>query len=571
MSKNTQIGELINYISVNESGNVVLSNGHLVATQNYVSTAVANLVDAAPATLDTLNELAAALGDDPNFATTLTTSIGGKLSLTGGTLSGALNGTSAVFSSTVSATQYTATSTGGSGLRVYGAAGTNQWDIYLNSTNLRFSDNTGTGNIVFDRPLNASTINAGQSLFQVSDAGVGTKTLVQTLERTSASPSSTAREVGLAFKDGNNSTLVGGVAGVRFNSSGNYYGGLKFYVMGASGTPATTFSDLTAALTIDYASAATFSSSVTANQFISNATNVGDEYYFFKGNAVVNNNFSIYAYTNFLYINAYSSINIRANNTGGSGGTINLTGGNVGIGTGSPTNRLEVKGLFGAPTTTGNAQNGIARFSQTSGGGSLDIGFGDPYSWIQSRQSADYSTNYALALNPNGGNVLIGTTTDNGAKLNVGGSYQAYPVSIEAMAGGGQLALTRSGAVAEFYMGGSTGGGTQLYVRSGGSGGVRLDAGSTGWVSASDIRLKDVTKPIQKAVESLSGLQTIYYSWKDSIDKSLHIGLIAQEVEKVFPELVSESSIDGMKGVNYTELIPVIIKAIQELNEKINK
>jgi hypothetical protein len=105
MSKNTQIGELINYISVNESGDVVLSNGHLVATQNYVSTAVANLVDAAPATLDTLNELAAALGDDPNFATTVTNSIGGKLSLTGGTLTGALNGTSATFTGAVTSQQ----------------------------------------------------------------------------------------------------------------------------------------------------------------------------------------------------------------------------------------------------------------------------------------------------------------------------------------------------------------------------------------------------------------------------------------------------------------------------------
>lgn len=48
------------------------------ATQTYVNTAVANLVDTAPTTLDTLNELAAALGDDPNFATTVSTSIGTK-------------------------------------------------------------------------------------------------------------------------------------------------------------------------------------------------------------------------------------------------------------------------------------------------------------------------------------------------------------------------------------------------------------------------------------------------------------------------------------------------------------
>lgn len=49
------------------------------ATQNYVNTAVANLVDSAPGTLDTLNELAAALGDDPSFATTVSTALGNRL------------------------------------------------------------------------------------------------------------------------------------------------------------------------------------------------------------------------------------------------------------------------------------------------------------------------------------------------------------------------------------------------------------------------------------------------------------------------------------------------------------
>ena len=49
------------------------------ATQSYVGTQIANLVAAAPTTLDTLNELAAALGNDPSFATTITTSIGTKV------------------------------------------------------------------------------------------------------------------------------------------------------------------------------------------------------------------------------------------------------------------------------------------------------------------------------------------------------------------------------------------------------------------------------------------------------------------------------------------------------------
>jgi hypothetical protein len=58
------------------------------ATKGYVDTAVANLIDGAPGTIDTLNELAAALGDDPAFATTVTNSLASKLALAGGTMSG---------------------------------------------------------------------------------------------------------------------------------------------------------------------------------------------------------------------------------------------------------------------------------------------------------------------------------------------------------------------------------------------------------------------------------------------------------------------------------------------------
>ena len=61
-----------------------------IATTAYVTTAIANLADSAPSTLNTLNELAAALGDDANYATTTTNAIAGKLPLAGGTLTGAV-------------------------------------------------------------------------------------------------------------------------------------------------------------------------------------------------------------------------------------------------------------------------------------------------------------------------------------------------------------------------------------------------------------------------------------------------------------------------------------------------
>jgi hypothetical protein len=65
-------------------------NSTNVATTAYVDLAIANLSDSAPAALNTLNEIAAALGDDANYAATTTAAIAGKLPLSGGTMTGTL-------------------------------------------------------------------------------------------------------------------------------------------------------------------------------------------------------------------------------------------------------------------------------------------------------------------------------------------------------------------------------------------------------------------------------------------------------------------------------------------------
>ncbi len=54
----------------------------VIADKTYVNTAISNLIDAAPGLLDTLNEIAAAIGDDANFATTITTALATKLNIT---------------------------------------------------------------------------------------------------------------------------------------------------------------------------------------------------------------------------------------------------------------------------------------------------------------------------------------------------------------------------------------------------------------------------------------------------------------------------------------------------------
>jgi hypothetical protein len=62
-----------------------------IATTLFVQQALADLINSAPGALDTLNELAAALGDDPNFATTVTDALATKLNLSGGTMTGVLS------------------------------------------------------------------------------------------------------------------------------------------------------------------------------------------------------------------------------------------------------------------------------------------------------------------------------------------------------------------------------------------------------------------------------------------------------------------------------------------------
>jgi len=92
----------------------------------------------------------------------------------------------------------------------------------------------------------------------------------------------------------------------------------------------------------------------------------------------------------------------------------NFTSGNVGIGTTSPLVKLDVLGSPSAPATSGTAQTGSLRVSQTAGNGVLDMGFytsATGTAWLQSTNKSNLATNYGLTLQPNGGNVGIGTAS----------------------------------------------------------------------------------------------------------------------------------------------------------------
>ena len=84
-------------------------------------------------------------------------------------------------------------------------------------------------------------------------------------------------------------------------------------------------------------------------------------------------------------------------------------------------------------------------------------------------------------------------------------------------------------------------------------------------VSPSDERWKKNIKTIENALDKITALRGVSYQWKDEEKgNGTHLGVIAQEIEKVLPEVVSEDK-DGYKSVAYQEIIGVLIEAIKDL------
>jgi len=89
----------------------------------------------------------------------------------------------------------------------------------------------------------------------------------------------------------------------------------------------------------------------------------------------------------------------------------------------------------------------------------------------------------------------------------------------------------------------------------------------------SDRRLKREIQPLGETLSKVNEMEGVIYKWNDLTPRDtaeINIGLIAQEVEKLFPELVTTGD-NGYKSVNYIHLVPVLIEAIKELTLENNQ
>lgn len=90
------------------------------------------------------------------------------------------------------------------------------------------------------------------------------------------------------------------------------------------------------------------------------------------------------------------------------------------------------------------------------------------------------------------------------------------------------------------------------------------------WYTYSDITWKRDITNISNPIEKLKKINGSYYFWKEGEDKSRQIGVIAQEIEEVLPEIVSTDE-DGYMAVDYSKLTPLLIEAIKEQQNHIER
>jgi len=87
--------------------------------------------------------------------------------------------------------------------------------------------------------------------------------------------------------------------------------------------------------------------------------------------------------------------------------------------------------------------------------------------------------------------------------------------------------------------------------------------------ATSDISFKENINQINNSLNSIMNLRGVTFTWKSEPEMGQRIGFIAQEVEKVIPELVFTNPVDGYKGVNYAEMSAVLVEAVKEQQEMI--
>jgi len=301
-----------------------------------------------------------------------------------------------------------------------------------------------------------------------------------------------------------------------------------------------------------------------------------------------------------------------------------LKNGNVGIGatTSFPT-KLSVQGEMTSPAIPGNTSTGVFRIATGHSQG-IDFGKMGSGSYAAWMQVGAGGFSDPLAIQPLGGNVGIGTTSPND-RLEVNGTIRASG------SGGSSFILHGTsygvaGTLSNTDFALRTNNVNRLYINNAGDVGIGTSAPSTlfhlrhannwqtglsianssstrwhiyvseasffrlyhdnslvghfnptsgAYTAVSDKRLKNSIKESDDVLDNLLNLEVVKYKFNSQKDEKMHYGVIAQDVEKLFPELVTPPvNFEGGEDfytIDYSAIGVIAVKAIQEQQDYIKR
>ena len=663
-------------------------NSTNIATTAYVTTAIANLVDGAPSTLNTLDEIAAALNDDAALNTTLTNSIATKLPLAGGTMTGNLTlqtaanptftvletgaggvtvqGTGSggrvysnssqplllggggqnnhVYISSIGRVSIGDSSTSANNLRLVNASSAELDLVCSNGKNFRLQSTNASAFAIVDKATNETRFHIGTS----GNVGVGTGSPQDRLHIAHDS-SATNSEVDVVRVEATSSgTPVDGFGpfidfrGDRQAGSPDSYGRIGFESDGM--TPTT----VDGAFIVQTAEDGTYSERMrinsngnvivnsgtfpslptgsTLNVFGNGETlrldGTGNTSRTLRFRGVSTSNPGIITADGSLKIqtedantainiNSIRDINYRTTDTNSTAGhhtfysyntqIMKINGSNnfVKIGTGDPASPLHVSSnatdhvvLINRPDDVANRaepycelviQNQEGSSGHNYGGALImadaqahlrfQVGNSDSWNgsgavrWQLRAGMANASDEFSLYQWSSGQDVQRWKYANSGAVTHIGAGTSEARIYLGSAGGaynnnssnwmrasGGNVMFNAASGQHKFEIAGSQKG----YIN------------ASGFQDGSDIKLKENIQDISYGLDTVLSLKPRKFDWKDAPEEEkASIGFIAQEVEEIIPEIISESvSPDGdeytIKGMNYGALTAALVKAIQE-------
>ena len=267
--------------------------------------------------------------------------------------------------------------------------------------------------------------------------------------------------------------------------------------------------------------------------------------------------------------------------------TLNSTGLGVGYTPSGSADKLGSAATLGVVATGATADlnfrnsslTAIQRIRYTDGTGVLTIGSATGTAYPVELGGSTSARSMTLDAS---GNLLVGTTTAGGNRLNVQTASGDCTTLIKSQAANvnsaidyvtnyGNHTIRKSGtAVWDYGVINDSSATPAFKVSNASAVGVQLVSGATSWTTLSDETMKDIIEPISNAVAKVGSLRSVIGKFKTDDSSKRRSFLIAQDVQSVLPEAVDVIGENNELGLRYTEVIPLLVAAIKELTAEVN-